>query len=242
MKSRNWMIWLFEGIANTVNGAEKAFVDLLSAFVPYLVPVIPSYLTYWHTLVIMEFPSWVAWTAAIVVEALGLASVSTSVKFWYHNRKYKADNNKAPFLLAIGVYVFYIVTVLLVNVILEVVDGSRSSWVIACIALFSLLSFPSGVLISIRAQYREILGDISQRYHKPTEPFVPAPAPSGTLREKHASDYRDKILALLDAEYAKSGGVLAPKDISTRLKLNHSRSKGYISTLTKEWKGTKGIS
>lgn len=239
--NKNILVRIFQALADTINGGEKAFVDFLSAIVPYLVPIVPSYLTYWHTLTIMGFPDWVAWTSAIVVETLGLASVSTSVKFWYHNKKYSNNANKAPFRLAIGVYIFYIVTVITVNVLLEIEDGTRNNLVIFCIALFSLLSFPSGVLISIRAQYREVLDSIEQRYHKPSAP-VSAPAPSGTLREKHASDYRDKIIGLLDAEYGKSGGVLAPKDISVKLRLNHANSKGYISTLTKEWKRGKGIS
>lgn len=232
----------FQFIADLVNGAEKSFLDFLSALVPYCVPVIPAYLTFYHVQREMEFPVWVAVTAAFVVETLGMASVSTAIRFWYHNQKYSKSDNKAPFKLAIGVYGFYIVIVIMVNVILEAVSGERSPSVILTIALFTLLSVPSGVLIAIRAQYADVLESINNRYKKQNSGQAPQPQPqSGTLREKHASDYRDKILEMLDAEFGKSGQVLTPKQITSRLKLHHANNKGFVSGLTKVWKNGKNI-
>lgn len=233
----------FQFTADLINGAEKSFLDFLSALVPYCVPVIPAYLTFFHVQKEMAFPVWVAVTSAFVVETLGMASVSTAIRFWYHNQKYKKGDNKAPFQLAIGVYIFYIAVVILVNVILEIVSGNRGGWVILAIALFTLLSVPSGVLIAIRAQYSEVLDAIDKRYHKSGNQPAPAGGSDGTMRrEKHASDYHDAIIKMLDAEHAKSGGVLTPKQITTRLKLHHGNNKGYVSTLiNKEWKPSKGF-
>ena len=163
MKSNNKLSNIFETISETINGAEKSFLDLLSALVPWAVPVIPAYLTVYHTQNEMGFPSWVAFTAGFVTEVLGIASVATAIKFYRHNLKYKDNKNHAPFLLAIGTYVFYLVIILTVNVLLEFVAGSRSTAVIIAIGLFSLLSLPSAVLISIRAQHTEILGEVEER-------------------------------------------------------------------------------
>lgn len=162
-KNNNFLGDIFQAIADILNGAERSFLDLLSIVVPYAVPIIPAYLTYWHTLQEMSFPNWVAWTAAFVTEVLGITAVSTAIRFWRNNQIYKSDKERAPFWLAVGVYCFYIVIVLSVNVILEIVSGARTGWVIFSIGLFSLLSFPSGVLISIRAQYTEMLEDRSER-------------------------------------------------------------------------------
>ena len=241
---RNFLGDFFEFLSDVINKAERSFLDFLSALVPYFVPIIPAYLTFNHTNEknMMDFPAWVAWTAAFVVEALGLASVSTAIRFWRHNVRYKKSENKAPFWLAAGVYVFYIIVVITVNVILEIVSGQRGGWVIVSIALFSLLSFPSGVLISIRAQYGEMLDDIKDRYHKPGAPAVPQPAAGGTYSPKHASDYHDRIIGMLDAEYDRTHQVLTPKQITERLKLPHTNNKGYISNLiNKEWKPKRGI-
>lgn len=238
---RNILGTIFGFIADLINGAEKSFLDLLSALVPYAVPVIPAYLTFFHTRDLMGFPSSVAYTAAFVVEVLGLTSVSTAIRFWRHNKRYKADNNKAPFWLAVFVYIFYIVIVLAVNVILEIVDGSRGGWIITAIGLFSLLSVPSGVLISIRTQYSEMLEDIVQRYNTARTPRAPEPQPGTFRKDKHASDYRSRILEMLEAEYSRSQQVLTPKQITARLKLPHANNKGFVSNLTKAWKQDKGI-
>lgn len=243
--SRKVLANLFSFLADVLNGAERSFLDLLSVAVPYAVPVIPAYLTYFHTMKQMGFPDWVAGTAAFVVEVLGLASVSTAIRFWRHNQRYKNAINKAPFKLAIAVYVFYIIIVITVNVILEIVAAERGGWIILSIALFSLLSFPSGVLISIRTQYGEMLEDIDSRYSRrpggTAQPPLQEPQGGAFPKEKHASDYRDKITEMLEVEYSKSGQVLAPKQITGRLKLNHAKNKGFVSTLTKNWKKDKGI-
>jgi hypothetical protein len=162
-KNTNFLGNLFQTITDILNGAERSFLDLLSVLVPYFVPVIPAYLTYFHTRDQMGFPHWVAVTAAFVVEVLGITAVSTAIRFWRNNQLYKADKERAPFWLAVGVYAFYILIVLAVNVILEIVAGARSGWVIFSIGLFSLLSVPSGILISIRAQYTEMLEDRNER-------------------------------------------------------------------------------
>src|SRR6266508_3566336 len=119
----NFLGNIFQAIADILNGAERSFLDLLSVIVPYAVPIIPAYLTYYHTRDEMAFPDWVAKTAAFVVEVLGITAVSTAIRFWRNNTMYKSEKEKAPFWLAVGVYVFYIVIVLSVNVILEIVSG-----------------------------------------------------------------------------------------------------------------------
>jgi len=250
----NWLNNFFEYASQVLNGAERSFLDLLSIIVPYCVPIIPAYLTYYHTMNIMNFPAWVAATAAFVVEVLGITSVATAIRFYRHNQRYKKSiernaANSAPFWLAVFVYLFYIVIVLVVNVLLEKIAGTRSTGVIIAIALFTMLSFPSGVLISIRTQYTEILEEkqasrlINARGGLPMGGSQ-SPQPMGfnpVARVKYASDYKDRIVSMLDDTYSNTGQVLAPKDITSKLKLEHANNKGYVSTLTKEWKNKKGL-
>ena len=178
MKNNNFLGDIFQAIADILNGAEKSFLDLLSVLVPYCVPVIPAYLTYFHTRDMMLFPDWVAKTAAFVVEVLGIASVSTAIRFYRNNKRYKDAKEKAPFALAISVYIFYLVIVLSVNVILEIVAGTRGGWIILSIGLFSLLSVPSGVLISIRSLYTEMLQDREERHAERREDRRPRWTPN----------------------------------------------------------------
>ena len=244
---KNFLVLIFEFLSSLISGAERSFLDLLSAFVPYFVPVIPAYLTFYHTRDLMNFPEPVAYSAAFVVEVLGMTSISTAIRFWRHNQKYKSDANRAPFALALFTYAFYIVIVLAVNVLLEVYSGTRSNAIILAIALFSLLSVPSGVLISIRSQYAEMLEERYEKrvsgYGKPMNALQVNEMGFAQMahKPKYASDYRDKIVAMLDDAYTNQNKVLSPKEITTKLKLTHENNKGFVSTLTKQWKNDKGI-
>lgn len=223
----------FRFISSVLNGAEKSLLDFLSVFVPYCVPIIPASLTYNHTINQMDFSPFIAWTAAFVVEVLGLTSVATAVRFYRYNLRYTKEANKAPFKLAVLVYIFYITIVLLVNVVLEIVAGQRSGWVILSIALFSLLSFPSSVLVSIRYQFSEMLEERQPK--NKMEGFTPEIS-ARSKKEKHASDFKDRIPQMLNEEWEKNKRVLTPKEITSRLKLDHNKNKGFISTETSKWK------
>lgn len=161
--SENILAKVLGRISDTINGAERTMLDFVSIFVPWAVPVIPAYLTYYHTVDQMDFPHWVAMTSAFVVEALGLVSVATAIRFWKNNTLYKGEREKAPFWLAVIVYLFYILIVLTVNVLLEVEAAQRNAVIILAIGLFTLLSFPASVLIAIRAQFREQLEERQER-------------------------------------------------------------------------------
>ena len=149
----------FRWLSDTINGAERAILDALSAIVPYTTASIPAYLTYTHTRDYMNFRDEIALMSAFTVEVLGVTAVSTAIRFWQWNNNHNNKAERAPFVLAVGTYAFYIVITLSVNVLLEVYAQDRAPAVIWAIGLFSLLSIPSGVLISIRAQFGEMLED-----------------------------------------------------------------------------------
>jgi hypothetical protein len=153
---------IFEKISDIVNGIEDSVINLLCVLAPWFVPVIPAYLTYSHTIDELSFPFWVAWTAAFVVEVLGLASMRTSISFFEHNKRYSKDTNRAPVGLSISTYIFYLFVILTVNVLLDLTKGV--SWInVLAIGLFSLLSVPAGLLIAIRTQHMELLKLLSEQ-------------------------------------------------------------------------------
>jgi hypothetical protein len=165
----NFFRSVFTSISETINGGERAFLDALSAVVPYTTAAIPAYLTYDHTFKQMGFPYYIAVLSAFTVEVLGVTSVSTAIRFFQWNKNHANEKDKAPFFLAIFTYGFYILITLSVNVILEVYAGDRSPAVIWAIGLFSLLSLPSGVLISVRAQFGEMLEDKREKVQQKKE-------------------------------------------------------------------------
>lgn len=240
--NKNFVVRFFEWLSASINGGERAIIDLASAVVPYMVPIIPAYLMYDHAMNHMGFEPWIAKTAGVVVELLGLASVSTAVRFFLYNRRFKKDAktenpNKAPFKQAMAIYASYVVIVLIVNVILEWQNSTRSGWTITAIAAFSLLSFPSGWLVALRTGFAEMLEEKDAARHNNQNNNTP-----GKPQKKvNASDKKAEILQLLETHYQQTGEILKPSQISARLNLDNETAKGYISTETSKWKKEKGI-
>lgn len=249
-----WLIKTLEYLTNLINQGEETVINAVSTIVPWLVPVVPAYLTYSHALnkTELNFPQWVAICVGLVVESLGLTSMYRIFQFQEYNRKYKDDGKKAPVIYPIGTYVFYLVVILLVNVVLDYQNGVKVANIVA-IGLLSLLSIPAGILISVQAQHTERKAEAerirlerkkerdeakrlkllqSQQQNIPQQ----APAPSA-----NASQYKADIWALLDRVWDDEHRVLSPKEISIALKLDHNKAKGYISTQTSVWKQQNNI-
>ena len=144
--------WLTEQIRNT----EHALITFVAAVIPWLVPVIPAYLTGYHIVMQLHLPVWSGWVIGAIVEGLGLASMSRTIAFWENNRKYTKDANKMPLLIPLGTYVWYLLIVIVVNVLLEKESGASNTrlWVIG---LLATLSVPTAALISVTSIWTERL-------------------------------------------------------------------------------------
>jgi hypothetical protein len=157
-----------------VSDLESSAIDLVSATTPWLAPVIPASQTYLHAINSLRYSESIAFVAALAVEFLGLAAVSTAVEFWNYNDTLKArkearvhllkgeDKKRArerrvvgaPFQLAAASGVFYIAIILTVNILL---DWGKPFPQVAANVLLSLLAVPAAVIIAIRSQHRRKL-------------------------------------------------------------------------------------
>lgn len=232
-----WFIDLLKRLTQIINSAEDTVITFVSVVVPWLVPVVPAYLTYnhVHNPTELNFPVWVSFTVGIVVEALGLSSMYTTFQFANHNRRYKDSKNHSPVWIAIATYVFYLATILIVNVVLDVQNNLNTGHIWA-IALLSLLSVPAGVLISVRAQHTELVQNL--KHVKPSVYHIQEEQKNEKveLPEKvYASSKRQEILDILESTYLTEHRIPGGKEISNILGLDAHTSKGYISSLTKEW-------
>jgi hypothetical protein len=158
---------IFERLNILIRILEYSGVNLVASVAPWLAPFIPAYLTYKHTSDVLKFHPVVAVVAAVTVEFLGLATVSTTLTFWNHNRKSKvADKIPAGFVrLAGGAFLFYLVTVLLINGVLESTTPGTVPPLWVCIAssvVLTLLSVPAALTVAVRAIYTEKLQTIAE--------------------------------------------------------------------------------
>lgn len=152
----------FEKANQWIENTETSIVNVVSAFSPWLAPLIPAYLSYVHTQTFLNFPEPMAFITALVIEFLGLSTISTSLKFYKHNQRYKADKNKSPFWLAILAFVFYLSVVLVVNVVLS--SGTYETKALIAVTLLTTLSIPAAVTIAARSQHEELKTEIKERH------------------------------------------------------------------------------
>lgn len=148
---------IFNQIVRFLDNTEVSFVTLLAKIIPLLVPIIPAYVGYTHvtdTVTGLGFDSWAGWVYGAVIEGLGYAAIYKAVQFWEHNRKYTAEKNQAPLVMAVIIYLVYLAVTLTVNVVLDYKAGVVIYKVVA-LGLISLLSVPAGMLMSISAIHTE---------------------------------------------------------------------------------------
>lgn len=144
---------------------ESKIIDKLGMLAPWACTALPAFLTYYHVLG-MGFPGWMAFLAAFAAETLGIVSIHTIITFQEHNRKYAEKSSETGVWISYGFYLFIIV---MTNIMLEIVKGTRSGWEIAAIALFALMSIPGGLLVSKRAQYKDMLERRAEQKRKTNE-------------------------------------------------------------------------
>lgn len=158
----------FDRLNEWIRDTENSIVNFLSAFSPWLAPLIPAYMTYQHAINRLEFPFLVAFAGSAVVEILGFSAVSTYLSFWFYNRRNRAEGKKAPLAVVVVAFGFYLTLIIFSNVLLDTFPDEK--WAeITVRALFTLQTIPAAMLVSVRTQHRELLSEIAKEKQKLSE-------------------------------------------------------------------------
>jgi len=171
---------LFDKLNGWVNNTEGSIVNFLTAFAPWLAPLIPAYMTYNHMIDFLNFDAWLAWVLALVVEILGFGCVSTGLDFYFYNRRNKAKSKAAPFTLIIISFAFYLGLIVTSNVVIdwakEFGTTTQVSWSIIIVRfLLTLQTIPAALIVATRTGHRDLLREIKkekmEREQKVSESF-----------------------------------------------------------------------
>lgn len=165
----------FDELNEWIRDTENSLVNFLSAFSPWLAPLIPAYMTYQHAYETLHFPFFFALAGSAVVEILGFSAVSTYLSFWFYNRRNRAEGKKAPLTVVVIAFGFYLTLIIFSNVLLDTFPSEKWAEIVVR-ALFTLQTIPAAMLVSVRTQHRELLSEIakekretSERREKPSE-------------------------------------------------------------------------
>lgn len=158
---------IFDQLNDWINSIEGSLVNFLTAFAPWLAPLIPAYMTYNHMIEFLHFDVWLAWVLALVVEILGFGTVSTGLDFWFYNRRNTAQSKKAPLTLIIISFGFYLALILTSNVIIDWAKEfgtlSQQSWAIIVVRfLLTLQTLPAALIVATRTGHRDLLREIKE--------------------------------------------------------------------------------
>lgn len=151
----------FERVNDWIRESESSIVNFISAFAPWLAPIAPAFMTYYHAVNALEFPVAVAIPVAVVVEILGFSTVSTYIALWFSNRRNKAESKRAPVGLVVVAFSFYMALIIFANVLLDAFPGEK--WALITVrALFTLQTVPAALIVAVRTQHRDLLAEFSK--------------------------------------------------------------------------------
>lgn len=194
----------------------NAIIDIVSAYVPLLAPLVPALLTLAaiaeHYPVLLHIPTAAAVgigiVAAAAVESLGVLSIETALAMWQWNQTAAADD-RAPLWLAVTATAVYMVTVVGLVVLLKIFPA---------LAVWSLLPLTAlGAIASVIAVSRKQHSEREYARSRQVKPAIvagdvlpvadelstvavatPKKSPATTNRKLPAAERRFQLLALLN--------------------------------------------
>ena len=156
--------------SSITDALEKTVVDLIAATVPWIAPIIPAWLVSVGVYKTVERNIIFAGLAGLVVEILGISTITTTILFWTHNQDVAYSDGykvavreergrssvikkewRAPTWLAGMAALYYMVIVIIASVIL---DGGPDRMVMTIKALLSSTSVVGAVILGVRSQYK----------------------------------------------------------------------------------------
>lgn len=131
---------------------ESAALSLVSQIAPWLGPLPTAWLVYDRTMTHLAWPEWVALTASISLEFLGIATSVTALQLWVYRRTKLKSEPDAPLTLPIALAATYFISAELLTVVLDIATLTREQIGAAHFApaLFPVLSLVSVTLLAVR--------------------------------------------------------------------------------------------
>lgn len=251
-------IVFFDGLRMATVHGTPSMVNFLAALAPIIAPLPMAAMTGKH---LMDYLAWYPWQAILMAISLEIVGFPLWV-FTTESIFIDGWKGTARQFWLVGATAVYETIIILINVILSAQNGDL--WTaVGIFFLACLVPAICGVAYSysnmqnkqaIEREQME-LREAQLRQEKSDERLKKTAIKSGQghlifggqqfaaetpqvevkeTKEKHASDYRDKAIEFIVTFYEKNRTLPAPKQLTERFSLEHSKNKGYMSSLIKE--------
>ena len=236
----------FDKLNNWINDTEGSLVNFLTAFSPWLAPLIPATMTYNHVIEFLKFQPWIAFVSAIIVEILGFGTVSTGLDFWFYNRRNKAQSKQAPLALIVFSFAFYLGLIVTSNVVIdwakEFGTPVQQSWSIILVRfLLTLQTIPAALIVATRTGHRDLLREIKQerleKQQKNSQKTSGSNYETSESKGKKSSKmgrpsiYKDKVFIYMDEVLERDGRIAPFLEVQRELGLSESTA----SRIRNQW-------
>jgi len=147
-----------------VDSLESTAVDLIARLAPWAAPAPTAYLVFARTTHHLVWPAWVGVTAALVIESLGLAVMTTALDLYRYNASKRRSDPVAPLALPLVLVGVYFGAAELLTVALDVAPKLAAGTVVTLVdwapAVFPILSVAGMATLALRADHRRRLAII----------------------------------------------------------------------------------
>lgn len=137
---------------------ETTLTDTAAALIPWLAPLPSAWLVGAASIEYLSWPLPVAIVTAVIVEGLGISSMSTALELREYNQAKRKTDPAAPAWLAAILAGVYLLTAVSLTVFLDLLPSLAH----VAPAIFPGLSLVGAVLLALRADHRRRLAAIAQ--------------------------------------------------------------------------------
>ena len=272
MQGTNILANIFDWIGEVFERLSPAMFRMLSTVLPYLTPLPVAWLTAHSASTFLGFPTNISVVFVVMLEGIGLWATTELVDSFVEAVRSPNWKSWGVVAFLVVVVLAYVSLLISLNVTLEKAVGNVNPVYSYVLTLICFLPLIAGSLNGYRkvklerktemqiakenqeardAQIRQEQMDFKLKKAALKQGFNPF-APVVTLnqdvpvvkdaKEKHASDYREKAIQFILDYHQKNRSLPTPKHLTERFNLEHSKNKGYMSTLIRETANEHNIS
>jgi hypothetical protein len=199
-------------VRDSISEIENGLVDGIAAIGPWITPLPSAVLVANAVVKDLHWIPALGWITAVIIESLGLTTVSTSLLLWDYNVGKRKTDPGAPFLLAASLVGVYLFSAIGLTVFLDIFPelGRYAP------ALFPLLALVGAVNLALRSGHRRRLSGIAQdraeRKAERQSSHLPFTQPSNLLMSNLTSSIVKTDTSLDKAQAARKANLTTRMD------------------------------